>query len=160
MAEPLSLNGSPPQKEPEYYKNLKNQFGSFINGNEILPAPSLIETVNARKISLLTTDVKTRKLIAVKREVMKEALKNLQISAKILARCSNAMWDIVLVTEDAAKSLADCILTTKTVRLQTEYSGMRKSKVTLHRVYLYRRTIWAFTFLGLGRSRSLEARLD
>lgn len=76
-----------------------------------------METVNTPTISLLVTDIKTRKLIAVNREVMKKALQNLQIAAKILARRSNAMWDNLLVTEDAAKSLTGCILTTKAVRL-------------------------------------------
>lgn len=46
------------------------------------------------------------------------------------------MWDILLSTEEAAKSLAGCILTTQTVRLQTEYLRTRKSEVILHRVPL------------------------
>lgn len=37
------------------------------------------------------------------------------------------MWDILLTTEDAVKSLAGNILTTKSVRLQTEYMGIRKT---------------------------------
>lgn len=67
---------------------------------------------NIRTISLLTTDIKTIKLIGVKREIMVNALKSLKIGAKILAR-SNAMWDVLLATEDAAKTLAGSILITK-----------------------------------------------
>lgn len=47
------------------------------------------------------------------------------------------MWDILLATEDAVKALSGSILTTKFVRLQTDYLGMRKTKVTLHGVQLY-----------------------
>lgn len=43
----------------------------------------------------------------------------------------------MLQTPDAAKSLAGNILTTKSVRFQTEYIGRRKSKVTLHGVPLF-----------------------
>lgn len=58
--------------------------------------------------------------------------------AKILARKNKAMWPILLATEDQVKALADCILTTNLVRLQTEYLGTRQSKVTLHSVPLFK----------------------
>lgn len=63
-------------------------------------------------------DSKARKLIKVNRDVMKEALKSFQISAEILAGRSKAM---LLATEDAAKPPTGCILTTNSIRLQTEY---------------------------------------
>lgn len=47
------------------------------------------------------------------------------------------MRDILLRTEVAGKSLADSILTTKRVRLQTQYMGAKKAKVTLLGVPLY-----------------------
>lgn len=79
----------------------------------------------------MTTDIKSRKLTGVNREAMEEALESLNIRAKVLARRSNAMWDILLSTEDAEKSLANNILTTKSVGLHSEYMGTRKTKVTL-----------------------------
>lgn len=42
-----------------------------------------MNTVNARTITLLTTDGKNRKLIVVNRETMKEALKSLKIGPKV-----------------------------------------------------------------------------
>lgn len=69
----------------------------------------------------LMTDVKSSKCIIVNRESMEEALKSLNIGDKVLALQSNARWDILLQTEEAAKSLAGSILTTKSLRLQTEY---------------------------------------
>lgn len=51
--------------------------------------------VKMRVISLLTTDVGTRKLIGVSRE-MEEVLKSHKIRPKILASGSNALMDILL----------------------------------------------------------------
>lgn len=68
---------------------------------------------------------------------MKEPPKCLIIGTKVLARRCNAMWDILLMTEDALKALAGNILTTKSVRLQTEYMGTRKTNVTFHGASLY-----------------------
>lgn len=50
---------------------------------------------------------------------MEEALKALNVVPRILARRSNALWDILLANEKEAKKLARSILTTKTVRMQT-----------------------------------------
>lgn len=65
----------PPQKGPAYYNQLKEKYKKFVSGNELLLMPSILETVNTRTISLLTTDIKTHKLIGVNREIMEEALK-------------------------------------------------------------------------------------
>lgn len=56
-----------------------------------------------------------------------EAKKSLNIGSKVLVRRSNVMWDILL--QDVAKSLAGSILTAKSVRLQTEYMGTRKTRI-------------------------------
>lgn len=82
----------------------------------------LLDVVNTK-----ITNVKMRKLIGVNREIMEEALNSLNIGAKTLACCSKAMWDILLPIEEVAKSLAGNILTTKSVRLQTEYMGQSHS---------------------------------
>lgn len=44
---------------------------------------------------------------------------------------SNALWDVLLATEEEAKMLAGRTLTTKTVRLQTEYMGTRQTESTV-----------------------------
>lgn len=46
----------------------------------------------------------------------------------------NALWDLLLQTEQQAKSLAGSILSTKNLRLQTEYMGTCRTKVTIHGV--------------------------
>lgn len=65
---------------------------------------------------------------------MEEALKSLKIAPKLLARVSRAKWEILLGSEEEAKSLAGNTLTTRSLRLQTEYLGTRKTKITVHGV--------------------------
>lgn len=65
---------------------------------------------------------------------MEEALKNLNIAPKVLARRSNAMWDILLGKEVEAKQLAGSVLSTTSIRLQTEYMGIRWTKITVPEV--------------------------
>lgn len=67
---------------------------------------------------------------------MEEALKSLKVGPKILARRSNALWDILLNTEEEAKQLTGNLFTTKSVCLQTENMRTRKTKLTVHGVFL------------------------
>lgn len=82
-------------------------------------------------------DVKTWKFIAVSREEIEEALKALNIRAKVLAWRSNGKWNMLLAREEVVKTLARIVLTFKTLRLQTEYMGTRKTGITLHGVSMY-----------------------
>lgn len=51
--------------------------------------------------------VKLRKIMVVSRKPMEEALKSLNVGAKVFSRRSNAMWDVLMAT--------------KTPTLQTDY---------------------------------------
>lgn len=93
-----------------------------------------MEVVTTKTISLLTLDVKSRKLTGISSDVMEEALKSLNIGSKILACQTNTTWDNLLVTEEAVKSLTRSILTIKSVRLQTKYTD---TWITLQRVPMY-----------------------
>lgn len=79
------------KKGPDYYIGLKEQYEKFVKGNQLLPLFLLLEAANTKKISLLTKDIKIRRLIGVNAETMEEALKCLNIGAKVLPRKSNAM---------------------------------------------------------------------
>lgn len=70
---------------------------------------------------------------------MEEALKKFIIEANVLARRINTIyiWDILIQTEEAVKTLAGSILTTKSVELKTEYITTRKSIVKLNGFPLY-----------------------
>lgn len=83
------IGSSPaPKKSPNYYTSLKEHYEKIISENEILSVPSLLQSVNTKTISLLTIDVKSRKLIGVNREIMKATLKSLNIATKyIVTQC-------------------------------------------------------------------------
>lgn len=65
---------------------------------------------------------------------MEETLKILSIAPKILARTSNAVWDILLSTKQEAKQLAGSILTAKSMRLQMEYMSTQRTRIIVHGV--------------------------
>lgn len=111
-----------------YYEEQRVKYEKYIKGNEFVTIPEALYAINTRTISLLTTDIKSRKLIGVSREAMEEAAKSLRIAPKILARRINALWDLLLATEQEAKALTGNILTTATLRLQTDYMGTRRTK--------------------------------
>lgn len=67
-------------------------------GNKLIAVLSVMEAATTRIISLLTTDVKAQKFIAINREMMEEALNVLNIAAKVLACRWNDMWDILLAS--------------------------------------------------------------
>lgn len=76
----------PKKKGPENYNSRKESYGKFISGNELIGSTTEDIAVNTRTITLLTTDVKKRKLIGVSKELMAESLKSVSIRAKILVQ--------------------------------------------------------------------------
>lgn len=56
---------------------MQKQYRQYIYDNGLLTIPASLDAIAARINTLLTTDVKTRKLISVSRETVKEALKML-----------------------------------------------------------------------------------
>lgn len=63
---------------------------------------------------------------------MGEVLNGLNNVVKMLVRRTNAIWNIFLTSKEEARSLAGSILTTKSVRMQIEYMGIRRIKITLY----------------------------
>lgn len=97
----------------------------------------MVEVISTKIISLLTTNIKSRKLISVKRDGMVEALKSLNIGVKVLARRTNAMWDILLVSEEKAKSFHWGHSGNKGRKAANVEHGHQKDQITLHRVSMY-----------------------
>lgn len=60
---------------------------------------------------------------AVEMQCNLTVLKNLKIGAKVLARRSKAMWNVLLATEQESKQLTGSILISMTLRIETEYIG-------------------------------------
>lgn len=73
---------------------IREKIEETFEGNKFLTFPEALEAVNTRIVSLQTNDVKSRELIGVSKETMEEALKTLNISPKVLARRTSAMWNV------------------------------------------------------------------
>lgn len=56
------------KKDANYYAQHYDKYDDYARVNEFLSIPETLEAVNTKATSLLTTDVKTRKLIGVSRE--------------------------------------------------------------------------------------------
>lgn len=69
------------KKGLEYYEDQKGKHKEVIAGNELLTFPSIFEAVSYDTTSLLTMDVKTRRLIGVSGDIMEEAMKSFKILA-------------------------------------------------------------------------------
>ena len=77
------------------------------------------------------TDLKTRRLAGIKKETFEDLLKAAGVPAKYYCRRSFATWDVLLPSEDLATKLAGDNITSKYFRLQPEYMGRRKIKITV-----------------------------
>ena len=120
------------QKGPaDYERDRVEKYAKYFKGNEILPIPELVEKLTPRILSLVVSDLKTKKLVGLKRETFEELLKKAGIPCQYFCRKSFATWDVLLPTEDQAAKLAANNVTTKYFRLQPEYRGTRRLRVTI-----------------------------
>lgn len=85
-----------------------------------------METINSQTISLLITEVETWRLMGISKYTLEEAVKSLQITPKVVAKSSHAMWQIVLSLGEEVKQLAGSELMTKTVRSQSIWALARQ----------------------------------
>lgn len=115
-------SGMAPKWWPEYYISTREKYQDYISGNELLTIQSAWEEISKKAIYLLTL----LKLVGVNRERIVRAIRGLDIAVKVLSRKSNAIWDILLTPEEEVKKLAGCIFT-KSVRMQSEYMGGRRT---------------------------------
>lgn len=60
------------------------------------------------------------------------------------------MWNILLAFEEGAKALVGSTLVTKMITLQTEYTGTRKTQITLHVCPCISRRAILGTFMDYG----------
>ena len=120
------------QKGPaDYERDRVEKYAKYFKGNEILPIPELVEKLTPRILSLVVLDLKTKKLVGLKRETFEELLKKTGIPCQYFCRKSFATWDVLLPMEDQAAKLAANNVTTKYFRLQLEYRGTRRLRVTI-----------------------------
>ena len=123
------------KKSPEDHENDRvTKYAKYFKENEILPIPELVEAVKPKTLSFVVTDLRTRRLAGLKKESFEELLKTAGIPGKYFYRRSFSTWDVLLPSEEIAKKLAISIIITKYFRLQPEYRGRRRIKVTICKV--------------------------
>lgn len=85
---------------------MQEHYWQYIDGNELLRIPAALDALTTKTISMLTTDVKNQKLVGAIRETTEEALNRLNVGASTLAKMSNAIWGILLASDEKAKLFA------------------------------------------------------
>ena len=106
------------RKTPEEYeKDRVGKYAQYFQGNTILPMPEM-EALKPRILSLVISDLKTRKLAGLRREDFGELLRINDIPCCRFCRRSFATWDILLPTEEQAEKLVGSNIKTKFFRVQ------------------------------------------
>ncbi len=123
-------NKSNPKNTKRLQQN-KTEIREVLPRNRILPIPELVQEVQPKIISFVVTDLKTKRLAGIKKDTFEGLLKAADIPAKYYCRRSFATWDVLLPSEDLAAKLAAENVISKYFRLQPEYMGRRKIRITV-----------------------------
>ena len=115
----------------EYEKDRVGRFAKYFKGNEILPIPEIADKITPRVLSLVVSDLKTKRLVGLTKDVFEELLRKAGIPCQYFCRKSFATWDVLLPTEKQAAKTAESDIITKHFRLQPEYKGTRRLRVTV-----------------------------
>ena len=115
----------------EYEKDRVGRFAKYFKGNEILPIPEIADKIIPRVLSLVVSDLKTKRLVGLTKEVFEELLRKAGIPCQYFCRKSFATWDVLLPTEKQAAKTAETDIITKHFRLQPEYKGTHRLRVTV-----------------------------
>ena len=128
---PASWTAQITKKVPINYKRIREKYEKYFQGNMILPIPELVKEVQPKIVSFVITDIKSRRLAGIRKETFEDLLRAADIPAKYYCRRSFATWDVLLPNEELATKLAGGNITSKYFRLQPEYMGKRKIKITV-----------------------------
>ena len=118
----------------EYEKDRAGRFAKYFKGNEILPIPEITDKITPRVLSLVVSDLKTKRLVELTKEIFEELLRKAGIPCQYFCRKSFATWDVLLPTEKQAAKTAETDIITKHFRLQPEYKGTCRLHVTVYNV--------------------------
>ena len=119
------------KKDPINCRRMREKYEKYFQGNRILPIPELVKEVQPKIVSFVITDLKSRRLAGIRKETFEDLLRAADIPAKYYCRRSFATWDVLLPNEELATKLAGGNITLKYFRLQPEYMGKRKIKITV-----------------------------
>ena len=121
----------------DYERDRVGKYAKYFNGNEILPIPGIVQQLEPRILSLVISDIKTKKLVGLKKETFEELLRKARVPCQYFCRKSFATWDVLLPTEEQAAKTAKSNIMTKNFRLQPKYKGTRRLRVTICNVPAY-----------------------
>jgi len=113
-----------------------DMYKKYIKGNTLLPIPEYCDQMASRTLSFVTTNATTRRLIGVRKEEMIDALIENNIPAKCIYQRSFGTWDVLLPTNEDAVRRSTKDVTFNNIRLQPEYLGCRRTKVTVYGIPL------------------------
>ena len=118
----------PAQKKPH---SLEGPAETYCKGNEILPIAEFVERIAFRVLSLVVSDLKTKRLVGLSKDTFEELLRKSGIPCPYFCRKSFATWDVLLPSEEQAAKTATKDIITMYFRLQPEYKGTRRLRVTV-----------------------------
>ena len=108
-----------------------DKYAPYVQGNTILPILEIIGALDLRIQSLVVVDIKSRKFAGRKKDAFEELIRTAGIPGQYFCRCSFTTWDVLLPTKEQALKLAETCINTKSFRLQLEYMGPRRIRVTV-----------------------------
>ena len=95
------------QKNPEKYeKDRVGKYAEYFKGNEILPIPELLQKLEPRIVSLVVTDLMSRRFVGLKKEGFEDLLRKAGVPCQYFCRRSFATWDVLLPSSDQAAKAA------------------------------------------------------
>ena len=117
-------------KNPEdHEKGRLGKYAQYFKVNEILPIPEIIEKLEPRILSLVVSDLKTRRLVGLKKEAFEDLLRK-----AVFLQTEFCNLGCPVPTKEQATKAATTTITTKFFRLQPEYMGTRRVRVTIYNV--------------------------
>ena len=120
------------QKSPEEYdRDRVTKYAPYFRCNIILPIPEISEAMNLCIISLVVVSIKTRGFAGLKKDAFEDLMRAASIPGKYFCRRSFATRDVLLPPKDQAAKLAESCINRKFFRLQPDYMGTRRIRVTV-----------------------------
>ena len=106
------------QRGPEEHeKDRVGRYAKYFKGNEILPIPEIAEKIIPRVLSLVVSNLKTKRLVGLSKDTFEELLREAGIPCQYFSRKSFATWDVLLPIEQQAAKAAMNDIVTKYFRL-------------------------------------------
>ena len=106
----------------DYERDRVEKYATYFKDGELLPIPELVEAVEPQTLSFVVKDLRTKRLAGLKKETFEDILKPVNIPGKKKKNKKK---------KTKKKKLAGGNITTRFFRLQPEYRGKRRIKVTV-----------------------------